>query len=72
MPQCEKKILVYRITLAMDTLLFRHSRLKAGPLFGNIYQFTETIGEFHPAGVELKALGDLFAAGFRTRQRRQR
>src|SRR5262249_15209096 len=36
--QGEEEVLVHRIALAMDTLLFGHGGLEAGALFGNIYQ----------------------------------
>jgi len=67
-----QKILVHRITLAMDALLLTHSRFKARALLGHIGEFAERIGQFHPAGIELEALRHLGAAGLGARQRRQR
>ena len=67
-----EKILVDRIALAMDALLFRHRRLEARALLGGIGQLAESVGKFHAAGIKLEALGDLVAARLWPRQRRQR
>ena len=40
-PVPSRKVLVHRIALAMDALLFRHGGLEAGALFGDVCQFTE-------------------------------
>ncbi len=67
-----KKVLVHRIALAMDALLLGHRGVETRALLGGVGQLAEGIGEFHPAGIELEALGHRVAAGFCPRQRRQR
>ena len=65
-----EKILVDRIGLAVDALLFRHFLLESPALLGGVGEFAEGVGELDPAGVEFEALGDAGVAGADPGERR--
>ena len=65
-----QKVLVDRITLAVDTVLLIHVGGEATALLGRLGQFGEAVGEFDPAGIELEALRETRIRRLHPRQRR--
>src|SRR5690242_21659258 len=63
-----QEILVNRIRLAIERLLFGLIREKSAALLLRVGQFAERIGDFEPADVKLEALAEPRVAGLRTRQ----
>ena len=52
-----QKILVQRIALGIDALLFVHLLHKAAALLSRVGQFAKTVGQFHPAGIKFEPFG---------------
>jgi hypothetical protein len=69
-----QKILVERIALSVDPLLFVHLRLEAAPLLGRVGEFPEPVRKLHPAGIKLEAFrhARVVRAGPRERRLRDR
>src|SRR5262249_7131665 len=65
-----QKILVDRITLAVDALLLRHLVFEPLALLGHIDELAEAVRNLNPAGVKLEALGEPWLAAFRPGERR--
>ena len=65
-----KKILVERIALAVEALLFRHLLLEPRALLDRVGQFAKAVGELDAADIKLEALGDARIARRAPRQRR--
>src|SRR5215475_1421581 len=64
-----QKIFVDGIALTKDALLLVHLRLEPLALQVWVDELAEGVHEFHPTGIELKALGQAGVGRFRTRQR---
>src|SRR6516165_3294058 len=53
-----EKILVYRVSFAVERLFFGLVCGKARALLGGVCQFAKGVGEFEPADIDLEALGN--------------
>src|ERR1044071_3378537 len=70
MLQGRKEILVDRVDFAIEGLLSHLVRRKAGPLFAWVGQFTERVGKFEAANIELEPFGKAGILGLAAGQRR--
>ncbi len=66
--QCCEELLIERIPFAVGCLFHIHFGFEPASLFDRIGQLSEAVGEFHPASIELEALGEARIAGQWTRQ----
>ena len=64
-----EEILVDRIALAVDALLFVHFGGEAPALFVRIGQLAKPVGELDAAGIELETLGNARIARHAARER---
>src|SRR5262245_57387176 len=72
LPERREEVFIHGIVFAVDTLLFRHRGLEARALLRDVGQFAKAVGEFNPAGVELKPLRGLITARLGPRKGGQR
>jgi len=68
--QGSKKILVQRIALTIDALLFHHFGVEAFALLGRIGEFAKAIGQLHTTGIKLEPLRKPGIGRLGPRQRR--